>query len=109
MNKQKQKGKKLYKKNKSKNNHNKGKTDYVQPPQRLSAFPEAKRCTSKTYITGSQKQRRRWQCQKFIYEWDFRHGRVEKYCRKTGRHLGEFDSMTAQQLKPPNPQRWINP
>jgi hypothetical protein len=112
MNKQKKKGKKLYKENVKTNlgkNPNKGRTDYVQPPDQLPAFPEAKRCPSKTYIGRSQKQRTRWRCQEFIYEWDYRHGCVEIYCRKNGRHRGEFDPMTAQQVKPPNPKYRISP
>ena len=34
-----------------------------------------------------------------IFEWDYRHGRVEKYDR-LGRHLGEFDPVTGAQTKP---------
>lgn len=43
-----------------------------------------------------------------IYEWDSRHGTMEKY-DGTGKHLGEFDAGTGAQLKGPNAARRIKP
>lgn len=33
----------------------------------------------------------------FIYEWDYQHGRVEKWT-KGGQHLGDFDPGTGAQV-----------
>lgn len=43
-----------------------------------------------------------------IYEWDYRHGRIEKYDSR-GRHLGEFDVETGAQISGPNAQRSVEP
>jgi hypothetical protein len=42
----------------------------------------------------------------FYYEWDYQHGRVERYDRR-GWHLGEFDPETGAMTKPANPQQAI--
>jgi len=71
---------------------------YVPPPQNLPAFPDAVRVKRKN-------NRVRWQdSDGNIYEWDYQHGRVEKYDRR-GRHLGEFDPNTGEQTKPADPTR----
>jgi filamentous hemagglutinin len=60
-------------------------------------------------VQGGGKLRERWKDgDGRIYEWDSRHGTLEKYDR-TGRHLGEFDPGTAAQLKGPNAARRIEP
>ena len=77
-------------------------------PQDIPAFPgliKIRRKTSK----GASKLRERWEDQKGnIYEWDSRHGTLEKY-NKRGKHLGEFNRDTGEQLKPADPTRRIEP
>jgi hypothetical protein len=75
---------------------------YVSPPQNLPAFPDAVRVRRKN-------NRVRWQdSDGNIYEWDYQHGRVEKY-NKRGKHLGEFDPNTGEQTKPADPSRRTEP
>lgn len=42
-----------------------------------------------------------------IYEWDYQHGRVEKYNSK-GRHLGEFDA-DGNWIKDADPGKKVEP
>jgi len=74
---------------------------YIPPPKILLAFPNAKRVKPKS-------KRMRWQDQKFIYEWDSFHGKVEKYTKR-GQHLGEFDPLTGEQTKQADLSRSIQP
>lgn len=75
---------------------------YIPPPQNLPAFPDAVRVRRKN-------NRVRWQdSDGNIYEWDYQHGRVEKY-NKRGKHLGEFDPNTGEQTKPADPSRTTDP
>jgi putative cytotoxic protein len=75
----------------------------VPAPRRLSAFPSAERVTPKS-------GRHRWFDGRngYIYEWDYQHGRVERYDRR-GRHLGEFDPQTGAMTKPANREQTIEP
>ncbi|WP_366112499.1 colicin E3/pyocin S6 family cytotoxin [uncultured Campylobacter sp.] len=51
--------------------------------------------------------RKRWKDKKGnIYEWDSRHGALEKY-DKQGSHLGQFDHITGRQTKPADKTRRI--
>jgi hypothetical protein len=61
-------------------------------PKTLPGFPDATRAKPKTPIVkGAGLLRSRWKNPAGeIFEWDYRHGRVEKYTPK-GRHVGEFD------------------
>ena len=78
---------------------------YVRAPKELSAFPDANPVKPKSSVKGGGKRRRRWVDKKGnIYEWDYQHGRVEKYS-KQGKHLGEFDPTTGNRTKPANPSR----
>jgi Cytotoxic len=43
-----------------------------------------------------------------IYEWDKQHGAVEVYDSR-GHHLGEYDHVTGNRLKPADPARRIEP
>jgi Cytotoxic len=43
-----------------------------------------------------------------ILEWDYRHGRIEKYDSR-GNHCGEYDPMTGRQLKGPLRGRKVQP
>lgn len=75
---------------------------YFRAPDLLQAFPEAVRARPK----GG---RHRWKDPRgFIYEWDSRHGAVEVYNAR-GRHLGEYDHVTGELLKRPDPAREIEP
>jgi Cytotoxic len=74
----------------------------VPAPRSLKAFPNAERVEPKSI-------RRRWfdADNGYIYEWDYQHGRVERYDRR-GRHLGEFDPETgAMTTKPANPGQTV--
>ncbi|MBC3365986.1 S-type pyocin domain-containing protein [Pseudomonas sp. SWRI154] len=82
--------------------------DYFPKPDFLPAFPSAKWTPSKTRMKGGGLRPRWKDKEKFIYEWDFQHGAVEKY-NKRGKHLGEFDYVTGAQTKPANTSRWIEP
>jgi hypothetical protein len=64
---------------------------YKPPPKTLPGFPDAKPAKPKTPIAGNgDKLRKRWKSPDgTIYEWDYRHGTVEKYDSK-GKHQGEF-------------------
>jgi hypothetical protein len=41
----------------------------------------------------------------YTYEWDYQHGRVERYDRRG--HLGEFDPETGAMTKPANTTQTI--
>jgi len=78
---------------------------YVQPrahpaPELLEAFPEAQHARGKTPVQGGGGTRERWKDKKYIYEWDARHGKVEKY-NKRGEHLGSKDPVTGDIYKGP--------
>ncbi|MBL9045110.1 MAG: hypothetical protein JNM83_26115, partial [Myxococcales bacterium] len=74
-------------------------------PDQLPAFPTAAKVKSKATVQGGGHRRRRWvDDEGRIYEWDSRHGTVEVY-GKNGRHRGEFDYKTGEQLKPADPMR----
>ena len=82
---------------------------YHQKPDFLPAFPGARWASPKTVIQGGGGLRPRWKDRKgTIYEWDFRHGAVEKY-NKRGKHLGEFNYETGVQNKPADPTRTVEP
>ena len=79
------------------------------PPKVLPGFPGAQRVKPKTSIGGGAGKRARWRNPDgTICEWDYQHGRVEKY-DKRGKHLGEFDPLTGKQTKGPDPDRSIEP
>ena len=42
-----------------------------------------------------------------IYEWDSQHGTVEVYDRSGRNHLGEFNHITGEQMKPADPSRKV--
>jgi hypothetical protein len=76
-----------------------------RPPKTLAAFPDAQGVPRKRAVQGGGGLRKRWRdADGTIYEWDSRHGAVEKY-NKNGRHLGEFDHTTGRQIKPADPTR----
>ncbi len=73
----------------------------VPAPRRLAAFPNAARVKPKS-------DRHRWfdDGTGYTYEWDYQHGRVERYDRR-GHHLGEFDPETGMMTKPANSTQTI--
>jgi hypothetical protein len=79
--------------------------DYHPPPKVLPAFPDAQRVRPKTRFPGGLRQR--WVDSKGrVYEWDYQHGKVERYGR-SGTHEGEYDPETGEQTKPPDPKKSI--
>jgi len=82
---------------------------YIPAPKILIAFPDAQPVKPKTPIQGGGGLRKRWKdLTGNIYEWDSRHGTVEKYNKK-GKHLGEYSPETGKQLNPPNPEYEVEP
>ena len=81
---------------------------YVHPPEDdvLPAFPDADKVRPKTRFPGGK--RRRWRDSNHIYEWDYRHGHVEKYDLR-GRHLGAYDHKTGEQVEDAVPSRRVDP
>jgi len=74
---------------------------YIRPPETrdLKGFPGLTEVKRKTPNQGGGGLRKRWKDEKGnIYEWDSRHGALEKY-DKQGRHLGQFDHITGEQTK----------
>ena len=81
----------------------------IRPPKVLPGFPTAKRVTSKTRVKGTGLLRRRWRTDDgTIYEWDYQHGRVERY-NKRGVHEGEFDGNTGEQTGQAISTRRVDP
>lgn len=84
-----------------------GAQSYIPAPTEdsLDGFPGTYRSKPKTGIPGDGK-RRRWKDQDGnIYEWDYLHGRVEKYNSRGNCHLGDFDHKTGRQISDPDPAR----
>lgn len=80
----------------------------IKAPDNLKAFANTKKVSGKTFVNGG-KLRPRWKDEKGnLFEWDFQHGKVEKY-NKRGIHLGEFDPNTGVQTKNANPSGRIEP
>ncbi len=79
--------------------------NYVPPPTDVP-FDGLEQVPSVTPFNGKGRLRRRWKDEAgLIYEWDYAHGRFEKYDTR-GRHLGEF-SLDGEQTKPANPKRKV--
>jgi putative cytotoxic protein len=81
----------------------------VPAPKHLKAFKNATWAKPKTPRRDGGGLRDRWKERDgTIYEWDYQHGRVEKY-NKRGDHLGEFDADTGQRTGPAIPGRRVEP
>jgi Cytotoxic len=74
----------------------------------LAGFPHAQRVTRKTPRLGGGLRHRWKDYDGSILEWDYQHGRVEKY-NSRGHHIGEFDPATGFQTKPADPTRRVIP
>lgn len=81
---------------------------YFTPPATLPGFPDAKRAKPKTGMGGGKKRKRWIDKDGNIIEWDYQHGRVEKFDPK-GKHLGEFNPNDGAQTKPKAPGRTVTP
>ena len=80
---------------------------YVPPPDVPPAFPHLRTVRRKTPYGGGL--RKRWMDNDGnIFEWDYQHGTVEAY-NSTGRHLGEYDPVTGEQLQGLVPGRRVAP
>jgi hypothetical protein len=75
----------------------------------LPGFPEAELTVPKTRRGDGGGLRKRWRDRSGrIFEWEYRHGTAEVY-NSRGRHIGEFDPYSAEQLKGPNPDYRVEP
>ncbi|MCP1445969.1 hypothetical protein J3D54_005101 [Pseudomonas sp. GGS8] len=82
-----------------------GDIKYHRPPLTLPAFPDALPVKSKSSVQGGGSKRSRWKDRKGrIYEWDSKTGAIEMY-DKQGKHLGEFNHETGEQIDPAKPGR----
>lgn len=71
---------------------------YIAPPRQIKWLKKVK----------PKSTRARWQDEAGnIYEWDGRHGMLEKYDSR-GKHLGEYN-IFGNQTKEPDPKRTIEP
>lgn len=82
--------------------------EVVLPPSVLEAFPNTERVRGKTTRAGGSKRARWEDADGNIYEWDYQHGKLEKYDRR-GKHQGEYDPKTGKQTKPSDPTRRVEP
>jgi RHS repeat-associated protein len=81
----------------------------IPAPPFPPGIPGLHRAPPKTPVQGGGGLRRRWKDNDGnIYEWDSQHGTVEKYDRR-GRHVGEFDPDTGEQIGPAVPGRRVEP
>jgi hypothetical protein len=84
-------------------------TPPIPPPAKLRGFPHAEsvRATTPLGAGNTRKFRKRWRDKKTqsIYEWDYRHGTVEKWDDTGREHLGDFDPETGALVAPPDPSR----
>jgi hypothetical protein len=79
---------------------------YIPPPEILPGFPGAERVRPKGI---GRRRRARWRLPDGrILEWDSQHGTIEAYDRR-GRHQGEFDPLTGEELRPAIPGRQVEP
>jgi RHS repeat-associated protein len=74
---------------------------YFPAPKKLPGFPDAG-----DGVYNKKSDRKRWKLPDgSILEWDYQHGRVEKYDNTGKNHEGEYDPNTGELLKDPVPGR----
>lgn len=77
--------------------------------EEITGFPGLKTAKRKTPVQGGGGLRPRWKDSKGkIFEWDSRHGALEKYNRQ-GTHQGEFDPYTGEEKKAADKSRRVEP
>jgi hypothetical protein len=81
---------------------------YHPAPKTLPGFPKAVPAKPKTGMGGGKKRKRWKNDDGDILEWDYQHGKVERYDDK-GKHKGEFDPANGTQTKPEKKDRTITP
>lgn len=84
---------------------------YHPAPQteEITGIPGLQETRGKTPKQGSAGTRKRWTDVKgrTVYEWDSQHGELEGYRTSDGSHLGSFNHVTGEQIKPPVKSRNI--
>ncbi|WP_412548802.1 colicin E3/pyocin S6 family cytotoxin [Rhizobium leguminosarum] len=79
-----------------------GDQKYFPPPKTAEGIPGIPDLQKGKPVGG----RARWYDSKGnIYEWDYQHGKIEKFDKSGKKHLGEYDPVTGAQTKPPKPGR----
>ncbi len=74
---------------------------YYPAPKELPGFPKAGKGKY-----NPKSDRKRWILPDgSILEWDYQHGRVEKYDKTGKNHQGEYDPNTGEIVKNPDPER----
>lgn len=82
---------------------------HIPAPSEIKGITGLTRAKPKTPVQGGGGLRKRWKGKDgSIYEWDSRHGALEKY-NKRGKHQGEFDPSSGKQTKGPDKKRKIDP
>jgi hypothetical protein len=81
---------------------------YHPAPKTLPGFPKAKPVKPKTGMGGGKKRKRWKNDDGDILEWDYQHGKIERYNDK-GKHKGEYDPDTGKETKSADPKRRITP
>jgi hypothetical protein len=81
---------------------------YHPAPKTLPGFPKAKPVKPKTGMGGGKKRKRWKNDDGDILEWDYQHGKIERYNDK-GKHKGEFDPDTGKETKAADPKRTVTP
>ncbi|WP_080686152.1 hemagglutinin repeat-containing protein [Rhizobium leguminosarum] len=86
----------------SQNSNGGGDQKYFPPPKTAEGIPGIPDLQKGKPVGG----RARWYDSKGnIYEWDYQHGKLEKFDKSGKKHLGEYDPVTGAQTKPPKPGR----
>lgn len=77
--------------------------------EEIEGIPDLREARGKTPKQGSAGTRKRWTDAKgrTVYEWDSQHGELEGYRASDGSHLGSFNHLTGEQIKPPVKNRNI--
>ena len=77
--------------------------------EEITGIPGLQETRGKTPKQGSAGTRKRWIDAKgrTVYEWDSQHGELEGYRTTDGSHLGSFNPVTGEQVKPPIKSRNI--
>lgn len=81
---------------------------YILPPKTLPGFPKAKKAKPKTGMGGGKKRRRWINDDGDILEWDYQHGKIERYDRR-GNHKGQYDPDTGKKDKEADLTRHVTP